>query len=61
MKKHQNSSYLAINQKIWNHISALAGTSGKEEKVWAFQNFQNFNFNKLENPEPFVRSEAQAF
>ena len=45
------------------HISALAGAFGvrKNEKVWAFQNFQNFNFNKLENPKPFVRSEAQAF
>ena len=31
------------------------------EKICAFQYFQNFNFKKLENPEPFVRSEAQAF
>ena len=46
-----------------NHIAALAGAFGvrKNEKVCAFQYFQNFNFKKLENPEPFVRSEAQAF
>ena len=47
----------------WYHIAALAGAFGvrKNEKVCAFQYFQNFNFKKLENPEPFVRSEAQAF
>ena len=46
-----------------NHIAALAGAFGvrKNEKVCAFQYFQNFNFKKLEKPEPFVRSEAQAF
>ena len=45
------------------HIAALVGAFGirKNEKVCAFQYFQNFNFKKLENPEPFVRSEAQAF
>ena len=46
-----------------NHIAALAGAFGvrKNEKVCAFQYFQYFNFKKLEKPEPFVRSEAQAF
>ena len=45
------------------HIAALAGAFGvrKNEKVCAFQYFQNFNFKKLENPEPFVRSESQTF
>ena len=39
-----------------NHIAALAGAFGvrKNEKVCAFQYFQNFNFKKLEKPEPFV-------
>ena len=46
-----------------NHIAVLEGAFGvrKNEKVCAFQYFQNFNFKKLENPEPFVRSETQAF
>ena len=54
--------YLALEGRNY-HIAALAGAFGvrKNEKVCAFQYFQYFNFKKLEKPEPFVRSEAQAF
>ena len=44
------------------HCRTCGCLRGKEErKSFAFQYFQYFNFKKLENPEPFVRSEAQAF
>ena len=47
-----------------NHISALAGAFGvkKNEKVCARSSIFKISISKkLENPEPFVRSEAQAF
>ena len=60
---HTRTNLFSTHPGCENHIAALAGAFGvrKNEKVCAFQYFQNFNFKKLENPEPFVRSEAQAF
>ena len=73
---HDHHSQVQIFWRLWkesqkklfrniyhiSHCRTCGCLRGKEErKSFAFQYFQYFNFKKLEKPETFVRSEAQAF